>query len=375
MTSVQAAVVSEEGGNWSIDTVELADPMGDELLVRVVACGVCHTDIAARDGHLPQPLPMPAVLGHEGAGVVEKVGPLVTEFAPGDHVVLTVLNCAKCPNCLAGHPAYCDHFMPMNFGGRRQDGGATLSRDGEAVSGAFFGQSSFATHALASERNAVKVPKDVDLALLGPLGCGFQTGAGTVMNVLKPHPGSRLAVFGTGAVGLAALMAAKALDCSATVAIDTHDNRLDLARELGATLTINGEKEDAVERIKTELGGLDFALDTTAVGAVVRQAVACLDRRGHCVMVGVPKLDAEITLPLGSLFMGQRLSGAIEGDAIPKLLIPQLIDLWRAGRFPFDRLLRFYNLENINQAVADSISGETLKPVLRIGAADTNAAH
>ncbi len=366
MTTVRAAVVSSREDNWHFVQAELEDPQQDELLVRLVACGICETDVAARKGNLPQNVALPAVFGHEGSGIVEKIGPAVTEFQPGDHVVLTVLNCGKCLNCLQGHPAYCEHFMQLNFSGRRQDGSATLQENGQPLNGSFFGQSSFATYALASERNAVKVSKDLDLVSVAPLGCGIQTGAGTVINVLRPTEGSSLAVFGVGAVGMSALMAAMAAGCKTIVAVDVHDNRLALARELGATHTVNSNSEQILARIKEELGGVDFVVDTTGNGDVIRQAIACLVSTGHCAMVGVPKPGAEIPFPLIHRFMGQRLSGVIEGDCVPKQIIPRLIALWQSGRFPFDKLIKFYDFSEINEAVADSGKGVAIKPVLRI---------
>lgn len=215
MIETLAAVTQCCGADWKLKNVTLDEPQNNEVLVRIVATGLCHTDISVRDQHLP--VPLPAVLGHEGAGVVEKVGPAVTELAVGDHVVLTVDSCGKCPNCLGGLPTYCYQALPLNFSGRRADGSSTIHCDGVDISGNFFGQSAFAGYAIANERNAVKVPKDVDLALLGPLGCGIQTGAGTVMNKLKPGIGSSIAVFGVGAVGLSAIMAARVVGCTTSL--------------------------------------------------------------------------------------------------------------------------------------------------------------
>ncbi len=365
MIETTAAITACCGAAWELKTITLDEPRDDEILVRIVATGLCHTDVSVRDQHLP--VPLPAVLGHEGAGVVEKVGPGVTALAVGDHVVLAIASCGKCPNCLRGLPTYCHQAMPLNFSGRRADGSATIHHAGHAISGSFFGQSAFAGYALANERNAVKVPKDIDLALLGPLGCGIQTGAGTVINTLKPAIGSSIAVFGAGAVGLSAVMAAKVVGCTTIIAVDIHPNRLALALELGATHVVNAKDGNVVEAVRAIGGGVGYAVDTSAVPAVIRQAVESLTPLGRCAMVGVSPPGAEITLSVQSLFFGQSVGGAIEGDSIPKLFIPQLIDLWRQGRFPFDRLIRFYDFAQINEAVADSVSGATLKPVLRIG--------
>ena len=364
MTEARAAVTPCCGADWELKTVTLDDPRADEILVRIVATGLCHTDVSVRDQHLP--VPLPAVLGHEGAGIIEKVGPAVTELAVGDHVVLTIAWCGKCANCQRGLPTYCHNGMPLNFSGRRPDGSATIRQDGVEISGGFFGQSAFATYALATERNAVKVDKDIDLALLGPLGCGILTGAGTVINTLKPRIGSSIAIFGAGAVGLSAVMAARVAGCTTIIAVDVHVNRLELATELGATHVINATEGNSVEAVRAIGGGVDYAIDTTAVPAVIRQAVESLVPLGRCVLVGVSPPGSELNLSVDSLFFGQTVGGSIEGDCVPKLFIPVLIDLWRQGRFPFDRLIRFYDFDQINQAVADSTSGITLKPVLRI---------
>jgi aryl-alcohol dehydrogenase len=364
MNKTTAAVTHSCGADWVLSTVEVDEPRANEVLVRIVATGLCHTDVSVRDQQLP--VPLPAVLGHEGAGIVEKVGADVTELKPGDHVVLSVTSCGKCPNCLRGLPSYCQSIMPLNFSGRRPDGSSTIRQNGAHVSGCFFGQSSFAGFAIATERNAIKVPKDIPLDILGPLGCGIQTGAGTVINTLKAQVGSSIAIFGAGAVGLSAVMAAKVTGCTTIVAVDIHENRLALAKELGATHVLNSKQCDAVSEIRKLGGGVDYSIDTTAVGSVIRQAVECLGMPGRCVIVGVSAPGAEITLSVDSIFFGKSIGGAIEGDSVPRIFIPQLIDLWRQGRFPFDRLVRFYDLAEINQAAADSASGVTLKPILRI---------
>lgn len=367
MTNATAAVTACCGAPWELHEVEIDDPKPDEVLVRIVATGLCHTDVSVRDQHLP--VSLPAVLGHEGAGVVERVGSAVRDLQVGDHVVLCVASCGRCRNCCRGLPTYCENALPLNFSGRRPDGSATLRQNGAAIGGSFFGQSSFATYALATENNAVRVPRDLPLELLGPLGCGIQTGAGTVINALSVSFGSSIAVFGAGAVGLAAIMAARVVGCTTIIAIDMHANRLQLATEVGATHVIDASTmPDVVAAVRAIVGGVEFAVDTTAVPAVARQSVACLAPLGQCAIVGVYKPGTELTIPADSLFFGQRIGGAVEGDSIPKLFIPQLIELWRQGRFPFERLLTFYDFDQINQAVLDSKAGSVIKPVIRIAA-------
>lgn len=364
MPTVTAAVVRTKGGPWSLETLQLDEPRDDEVLVRIAATGVCHTDLSIRDQYLP--LRLPIVLGHEGAGVVEQVGARVTRLAPGDHVVLAPMCCGACGNCQLGLPMYCDDFLRLNIGLRRPDGSATL-RDGDRkISGAFFGQSSFATLALAHERSAVKVPADVPLEILGPLGCGVQTGAGTVLNVLRPRVGSSLAVFGAGPVGLAAIMAARLTGCTRIVAVDVRPERLATALELGATHAVDNRQADAAELLRAATGGrgADFSIDTTAVPAVLRQAVECLAVPGECVSLGLTPAGAEVALDINLLGNGRTLRGVTEGQSTPGVMIPALVELWRQGRFPFDRLIRRYDFAEINQAADDMANGTALKPVL-----------
>ena len=267
MQSTTAAVARESGADLSIEELELDDPRPHEIVVRVVGTGVCHTDIICRDQWFPVPLPL--VLGHEGSGVVERVGADVTLVEPGDHVVMSLRSCGTCEFCRTSPPGYCSSHYDLNFSGRRPDGSATLHRGDEEINGHFFCQSSFATHALVTEYNVVKVRDDVPLELLGPLGCGIQTGAGSVINSLAVEPGKTIVVFGTGAVGLSSVMAAVVSGCTRIIGIDVHDERLNLASELGATDVINGADTDAVEAIMelTAGRGVDYTLETTAIPA------------------------------------------------------------------------------------------------------------
>lgn len=363
---IKAAVAREKGGPLSIETLELEDPRDDEILVRVVATGVCHTDVVVRDGLLPTPHPV--VLGHEGAGVVERVGRNVRKVAAGDAVVMTFDSCGGCPACAAHAQSYCHAFFPRNFFATRPDGTGTISKDGEIIHGNFFGQSSFATHALCRESNVVKVPSDAPLELLGPLACGVQTGAGAVMNALRVSAGASFAVFGAGSVGLSAVMAARVAGATTIVAIDLHDARLDFARSVGATHTFNPSRDDIVASLTALTGyGVDFTLDTTGVAAVIRQAVESLAPRGACGVLGASATGSEITLDeVHFMSGGRRLIGIVEGESTPDTFIPTLIRLYRAGMFPFDRMVKFYALDEINEAIADSLDGKTIKPIVKM---------
>jgi aryl-alcohol dehydrogenase len=363
---VRAAVVRAPHAAMSFEELDLESPRDRELVVRVVATGVCHTDIAMRDQAFP--VPQPIVLGHEGAGIVEQVGRGVTKVKIGDAVVMTYNSCGQCPSCYAAQASYCHDFFGRNFAGIRADGSTPLTGAAGPVHGNFFGQSSFASHALCHERNVVPVPRDVSLELLGPLACGIQSGAGAVMNALRVGNGQSLVIFGTGSVGLSAVMAARLMGATCIIGVDLNDQRLDLARQLGATHTINAAQGDTAAAIHDICpSGVHFALETTGSVPVIRSAVESLAPRGTCGLLGASPITAELTLNVAHLMTaGRAVRGIIEGDSVPELFIPALIDLYRQGRFPFDRLLRFYPFSELNAAIADSEAGVTIKAVVRM---------
>jgi len=363
--NIQAAVARAPHTALHFETLDLEEPRDDEILVKTVAVGICHTDIVMRDQGLP--VPQPAVLGHEGAGIVLRTGRGVSKVTAGDHVVMTFNSCGACPSCREHEIVYCHEFFPRNFGGSRPDGTSPLSREGAVIHANIFGQSSFANHAICHEANIVKVPADIPLELLGPLACGVQTGAGSVMNALKIGPGDTFAVFGVGSVGLSAVMAARAVGATTIIAVDLVNGRLSVAKELGATDTINAGEADAVAEIQKITGaGVAFSLDTTADTKVVRDAVDALAPRGTCGVLGAFAMGQEITVDAVSFMStGKKLQGIVEGESNPDVFIPRLIALHRAGLFPFDRLIKFYPFAEINQAISDSESGVTIKPVIR----------
>ena len=365
MRKIKAAVIHEPSGPFRIEELSLSEPRDNEVLVRIAATGICHTDLAGRDMHLPIP-PPPSVFGHEGAGVVEKVGSRVTKVTPGDHVVLAWNSCGTCTSCKAGKDACCLDFFLYNFNGARPDGSVTLRKGDQPIHGSFFSQSSFADFALASERNVVKIRDDVPLEIMGPMGCGVMTGAGAVMNALQPSPGSSIAVFGAGTVGMSAILAAVVSGCTRVIAVDINPDRLKMAEGFGATHTLNANETDPVEAIRDITGGgVEFSLECVGKPKVLRQAVDCLPRLGVCGLLGVVPPGTEVSLDMDLLMNARTVRGIIEGDAIPDLFIPRLIELYRQGRFPFDRLITFYPLDEINQAVDDMEAGRVVKPILR----------
>lgn len=358
---IKAATLYKAKGDFIFEEVELQEPKANEVLIKIVASGVCHTDSVVREQFIP--VPLPAVLGHEGAGIVEKVGANVTTVQPGDHVVLSFSSCGHCENCLSGHPSSCEHLNDFNFGGIMNDGSKRIHKHDIEFS-TFFGQSSFATYAVSHERNVVKIDKDADLRLMAPLGCGIQTGSGTVLNKLRPEFGSTIAVYGAGAVGLSAIMAAKIVGCSTIIAIDIHDDRLELAKELGATHVINGSKVDTVAEVRSITGrGTHYAVDSTGVPAVTRQALNGLRSMGTLAVVGA---TGDLTINVQEELMGEGKSmiGVIEGDAVPQTFIPKLVQFYKEGKFPFDKLINFYQFEELEKAFEDSKTGKTIKPVV-----------
>lgn len=358
----RAAILREGKSGWELSDLEIGVIRDDEVLVRIVATGICHTDLAM----FQRPtIPRPIVLGHEGAGVVEQVGSDVRSLKPGDHVILSYDYCGVCSFCLGGHPAYCREARPMNFGGTRPDGTTALSENGKPVYGHFFGQSSFATHAVVRERNAIPVDPDLPLDLLAPLGCGVQTGAGAVLNVLQPPPGSSIVIFGAGSVGLSALLAARVAGCETIVAVDLRESRLQAAIELGATHAIDAGEGSVADRIRTLTGGrgVDCAFSTTGNAQSLRDAVDALDFMGTAAFVAG---GGEATIATSTLLWGRTLRGVVQGDSVSRTFIPHLIELWQQGRFPFDRLIHHYAFDEINDAAGDSLAGNVIKPVLRL---------
>lgn len=360
---ISAAVLREKSGKYLIEEIEIDEPRSNEILVKITGAGMCHTDIFFKHN----PVTLPIVLGHEGAGIVEKVGNEIRKVQPGDHVVLTYYSCGICLNCQQGHPAYCQNSVAGSFLGVRPDGTTTLHKGDEKIHGNFIGQSSFATYAIATERNLVKINKEVPIELMGPMGCGIQTGAGAVLNSLKAEAGTSIAVFGMGSVGLSAIMAAKIAGCTMIIGIDINDERLKLATELGATRTFNVKNCDAVQEvIKLTGGGADYSLESVGNPEVVRQAVKSIHRLGKCGIMGATPMETEVTLDLNSILFGRTVFGIIEGDSIPDVFIPRLVGMYMNGQLPIEKLVSYYTLDQINKAEEDSQQGAVLKPIIRM---------
>lgn len=364
-----AAILREPNTPYAIQPVRFDPPGPGEILVRIHATGICHTDMVFASGAMGSPFPL--ILGHEGAGIVEQTGSGVTKVAAGDKVLLTFDSCGQCGECAAGNPAYCSEFVARNFACLRGDGSSCAHDDHGPVAARFFGQSSFATHAIAHERNIVPLPADADLAALAPLGCGVQTGVGAVLRSLKARPGSSLIVLGGGAVGLSAVMGGVIAECATIILIEPLETRRALGRELGAHHAIDPAAGDTVEQVRAILpAGANNIVDTSgSVGAIVA-ALGMLAPHGSLGLVGVPgSLDAVLPLPVvPAITYGYTIKGIIEGDSEPDRFLPELIALHAAGQLPIERFSTVYPFERINEAIADSSTGKCVKAILALPA-------
>src|SRR5262252_6660704 len=315
---ITAAVVRERSAPFVLDTLELCDPRPDEVVVRVVASGMCQTDLHGRDGYFASPYP--AVYGHEGAGVVHAVGSAVRSLAAGDHVVISFPWCGTCANCQAHRYCYCVQGRRLKMHGTRDDGSTLLSKNGTPVYSAFFQQSSFGTYALTQERYAVKVRKDAPLEALGPLACSGQTGAGAIFNAMRPQP---------------------------------RDS------QLGATHTIDHTGRDQViDDVRAiAAGGVRYALDTSALASVFREAIEALMPGGTCVLLGSAPPGTEVAIEMPFLQQGRIVRGVVQGESLPAEFIPRLVNLIVAGKFPFHKMITFYDFAYINLAAQSSSAG------------------
>ncbi|MBD0860314.1 NAD(P)-dependent alcohol dehydrogenase [Gordonia sp. zg691] len=363
-----AMTVPSVGAPFEMSAIELSDPASDEVLVEIAGVGLCHTDLAVKEGHLP--FPLPGVLGHEGSGVVQSVGADVTDVQPGDRVAISFTSCGDCAWCVKAEPASCVNFFPLNFGGRRGDGTAAITIDGEPAGSNFFGQSTMATHAIVNIRTVVKVPDDAPLELVGPLGCGVQTGAGAIFNSLDVEAGSSVVVTGAGSVGLSAVLAAVVREAEHVVVVEPDSTRRALALELGATAAIDPTDGSVTERLREiRSEGFDYAVDTTAIVEVLGDLFGAMAVRGVIGLIGVPADPAAVfPLPLvPASVLGITVRSIVEGDANPQTFIPYLLDLYKRGRFPFDRLITTMPLSQANEAVEAQLSGGAVKVVLTTG--------
>ncbi len=357
MKKTYAYMIKSKSERFVREEVELAEPLDQEIMVEITSVGICHTDESARIGNLP--VRMPIVLGHEGAGVVTQVGKAVTEFQVGDHVALSFGFCGKCKPCISGRPYACEQMGAVNFAGVHWDGRPRLFQNGQPIH-SFFSQSSFAEYAIVHQNSAVKIDEDFDLRMAGPFGCGIMTGAGTVLNCFHPEAGTSIAVYGCGAVGMSAIMAARIAGCVNIIAVGGNETSLKLAMELGATHTINRKTcSDIPGRIREITGdGTDYAVETSGVPSMLEIGMDSLNYLGKLAPAGG-------TLGMKDFMLGGRsLVGVSMGYGNPKLFIPQLIQYQKQGRFPVEKIMKYYDYDQINEAFDDSMHGKAIKAVI-----------
>lgn len=356
---VTAALLEANGQPFTLTELDLEDPRPDEVLIEVAATGICSTDLEFANF-----FPTPALFGHEGSGVVRAVGAQVVGVADGDHVAMSFNSCGTCSICRSGTPSYCRSFDAVNFTGRRPDGTTAVTHNGIEVNAHFLGQSSFASHAVVPARAITVIDKSIDLTVAAPFGCGIQTGAGGVLNVLRPRPGQSIAIFGAGAVGVAAIIAAAISTCGIVAAVDVNPAKLEAAVGYGATHTLDSASGDVAEQLR-ELAphGFDYIIDTTGREDVLRTAVEALGPLGHAGVIGIGPSE-NMSFEWRSVLNGRSITGIISGGALPQVFLPQLLQWQAEGRFPVEKMMTFFPFEKINDAVAAMRSGEVGKAVL-----------
>ena len=358
MNEVRGVVAKSKGAPVGIETILVPDPGPGEALVSVKACGVCHTDLHYREGGINDEFPF--LLGHEAAGIVDKVGPGVTSVAPGDFVILNWRAvCGNCRSCRKGKPWYC--FSTFNATQKM-----TLA-DGTVLSPAL-GIGAFAEKTLVAAGQCTKVDPSAPATVAGLLGCGVMAGIGAAMNTGNVSRGDSVAVFGCGGVGDAAIAGAKLAGASTIIAVDLDDRKLALAKEFGATHTVNSRNEDAVEAIRaaTDGNGADVCIEAIGLPSTYRQAFEARDLAGTVVLVGVPRPDMEVTLPFIEMFgRGGSLKSSWYGDCLPSRDFPILIDLYLQGRLDLDRFVsETIALEDVEEAFHKMERGEVLRSVV-----------
>lgn len=357
---MKAAVLYEKKGPFVFETVDIDDPQKDEIRVKIVATGICGTDIELRKSGLN----IPTILGHEGAGIVEKIGPGAEDsFKVGDKVALSYSYCGECESCSSGEFHNCDDFTTINVvNGGQRDGTGRIHKDGKDINK--FMQGSFAEYVIMHKTSAVKLDDDMDVRMSGPIGCGIITGAGCVLDYIKPTYHDAIAVAGIGTIGLAVIMAAKLANCGTIVGFGRSDEKLKLAKELGATHVINSTKTDDVATEIARVTGrkMKYFIDTTGKNDIFNNGLKALDNNGEAIMLaGVH----EISIPGGALLQGTKKATALYvGGANPHKFLPMIVERYKEGRFPMDRLITYYKFEELEQAMADVQAGKTIKAIL-----------
>lgn len=362
----RAAVLFEVGKGLEIREVDVQPPRAGEVLVRMAAGGVCHSDLHVMTGHLSAPLP--AILGHEGSGVVADVGSGVTSVRPGDHVLpLWRLSCGECEHCTGGRPALCAAGSEIRRTGRLPDGTTRFTLGGREIKH-FAGVSTFSEYSVIPERAVLKISTDLPLAKAALLGCAVITGVGAAIHAARVRPGSQVAVFGCGGVGLNVVQGAALAGAERIIAVDLLASKLEHARRFGATHTVDASAGNPAEQVRALTGGrgVDYAFEVIGLPAVMRQAYDSTAKRGMTVIVGVTPNETEVSVPVMSLVFEERvLTGSVYGSSRPRIDIPMLIDLYHAGKLRLDELLtRTYPFEQIGEAYEALERGEVARSVV-----------
>jgi S-(hydroxymethyl)glutathione dehydrogenase/alcohol dehydrogenase len=362
---MQASVLFGEGQGCQVEEVELLPPRPGEVLVRMAAAGVCHSDLHVIDGIIKKPFPI--VLGHEGAGIVQEVGEGVTLVKPGDRVILSwVPDCGRCPYCTTGRPNLCDNRAPY-AAGTMADGTTRVRLNGQDVYN-FAGVSTFGEYTVVPETAAIPITLDVPLSIMALVGCAVTTGVCAVTHTAAVEPGSTVVVFGCGGVGLNAIQGAALVSASPIIAVDVVPNKLEMARQFGATHLVNAREEDPVKAVArlTNDRGADYAFEAIGNPAVMNQAFRCIRKRGTAVAIGIGGPDAEIPIPTQLLVYGERrVVGSFYGSARPRVDFDRMLRLYQAGKLKLDELIsRRIGLDGVNAAFAAMRAGEVARSVI-----------
>ncbi len=367
---MKAAVLHEASKPLEIEDLEIGEPQANEILIRNEAAGVCHSDLHFMKGEMP--VPVPVVMGHEGCGIVEKVGPGVTTVQPGDKVITMVsFTCGVCRYCVQGRPTECVENLPIQMMAELPLYAGKRLKKGEQEIHQIFGLGSFAEQSVVHERSAVKVRTDAPSEVVCLLGCGVTTGLGAAINTAGVRPGDSIVVFGCGGVGLSALMGAKLAGAGTIIGVDIAQNKLDMAKELGADHVINPQEvENPVAKIQELTGGAgaDYAIEAAGVPALMEQAFSAIHNGGKCVIAGMAALGDMLSFAPYEFLLGKTITGSVQGGIVPSLDIPRLVDMFMDGKLPVDKLItKSYSLDQVNEAFLALENREVIRSVIQFG--------
>ncbi|TAK25971.1 MAG: Zn-dependent alcohol dehydrogenase [Chloroflexota bacterium] len=364
---VKAAILYEVNKPLVVADIDVGNPRAGEVRVRVASAGVCHSDLHVMHGDLPSNLPV--VIGHEGSGVVEEIGPGVTSVVPGDHVILVWrAPCGKCFYCLRKKPILCDEGTRIRFTGRLADGTSRFSRGGDEIKH-FAGVSSFSEVTVLPEQGVVKIRKDVAIEKAALVGCAVMTGVGAVVNTARVEPGASVVVFGSGGVGLNVIQGAALAGAEKIVAVDILDNKLVYAKQFGATHTLNGSKVNVIEAVRELTGGIgaDYAFDAIGNVKILEQGLELIRKAGTLCCVGMPNHQAQFSFTVFPFIMQEkRIISSIYGSCDPWVDFPRILNLYSAGKLKLDELItREYPLDDVNEAFRALGAGEVARSIVR----------